>query len=86
VLPPPSRSLLVIQSVTFIDSTVLLQAHAAVTSADCPACGINSNQVHDHYQRRPLDLPWRGWTVRLTLTVRRFRCSNTTWKVIVEGG
>lgn len=26
--------------------------------------------------RRPLDLPWRGQSVRLILTVRRFRCIN----------
>lgn len=35
-----------------------------------------SDRVHDRYQRQPLDLPWRGWVVRLVITVRRFRCRN----------
>jgi transposase len=35
-----------------------------------------STRIHDRHVRRPLDLPWRGYTVRLTVTVRRFRCST----------
>jgi len=32
--------------------------------------------VHARYRRRPADLPWRGYPVRLVLRVRRFRCVN----------
>jgi len=42
----------------------------------CPSCQGASDKVHDRYLRRPFDLPWRGRTVRLSLTVRRFRCLN----------
>lgn len=36
-----------------------------------------STRVHGRYLRQPMDLPWRGHPVRLTLTVRRFRCDNS---------
>jgi transposase len=35
-----------------------------------------SDRVHSRYRRRPLDLPWRGQTVRLALSARRFACVN----------
>lgn len=44
--------------------------------ARCPSCRALCYKVHDRYVRRPFDLPWRGRTVRLILTVRRFRCDN----------
>jgi transposase len=43
----------------------------------CPSCEAVSDKVHDRYVRRPFDLPWRGRTVRFSLTVRRFRCPNS---------
>jgi transposase len=46
----------------------------------CPSCKAVSAKVHDRYVRRPFDLPWRGRTVRLSLTVRRFRCLNSACK------
>ncbi|GAC1401526.1 MAG: ISL3 family transposase [Chloroflexota bacterium] len=55
---------------------VVLYAHGVASAARCPACGALSSRVHDRYRRRPLDQPWRGWTVRLQLTVRRFTCGN----------
>jgi transposase len=55
---------------------VQLEAEVVTESASCPSCGTVSFKVHDRYVRRPVDLPWRGRTVRLVLTVRRFRCVN----------
>ena len=44
----------------------------------CPVCGQLSARRHSRYQRRPLDLPWRGVTVRLLIQTRRFFCDEPT--------
>ena len=43
-------------------------------SSPCPGCGTAARQIHSHYQRLLGDLPMAGWTVRLRLQARRFRC------------
>jgi transposase len=53
-----------------------LTATAASTTAQCPRCDCASTHVHSHYTRTPRDLPLIGYTVRLVLHVRRFRCLN----------
>src|SRR5215213_3161536 len=40
----------------------------------CPECGTAARRIHSHYQRLLSDLPMAGWTVRLRLLARRFRC------------
>lgn len=55
---------------------VRLSARLLAPHAVCPTCETPSSQIHDRYVRRPMDLPWRGHTVRFSLTVRRFRCLN----------
>lgn len=65
-----------IRGISFHDGVVVLDAAGGQAAAVCPGCATPSVQVHDRYQRRPLDLPWRGLTVRLVLTVRRFCCEN----------
>jgi len=72
---PAARSLgLIIRLVRLDGDTVVLHAEGAAPSGHCPSCHLPTPAVHDRYVRRPLDLPWRGHTVRLVLTVRRFRC------------
>jgi CRISPR-associated protein Csd2 len=56
-----SNSLLVIQAITFNGNTIPLEARSSATSAICPHCRTTSTQIHDPYQRQPLDLPWRGY-------------------------
>lgn len=58
------------------DGGVCMEAIGTADAAACPSCGALAWQVHDRYRRRPLDLPWRRWRVRLVLTVRRFCCPN----------
>jgi hypothetical protein len=55
---------------------VELEGEGRATEATCPTCGTTSTMVHARYRRRPADLPWRGYPVRLVLRVRRFRCVN----------
>ena len=59
---------------------VRLKAQITGDHAVCPSCHTSSSKVHDHYTRRPIDLPWRGHPVRFELTVRRFRCTNPDCK------
>lgn len=53
---------------------LLLQVMATRSAVPCPDCGTPSARRHSQYWRRPLDLPWRGSTVRLRVRVRRFFC------------
>jgi transposase len=75
---PVAPASLLISLVRLDGPAVILEAHGAAAVGHCPACGSASAHLHDQYVRRPLDLPWRGRVVRLLLTVRRFRCGDTT--------
>jgi transposase len=65
-----------VQLIMLDQDMVVLVAAGRATEASCPACGMRSGRVHDRYLRHPMDQPWRGWTVRLRLQVRRFVCLN----------
>lgn len=69
-------SSLAIHRIVLDGPAIVLEAEGTTTSACCPACGVVSQRIHDHYVRHPADLPWRGCPVRLILRVRRFRCTN----------
>ena len=53
---------------------VLVVARSGSIAAACPQCGLPSRQVHSRYRRRLVDLPAHAREVRISLTVRRFRC------------
>jgi transposase len=76
-MPAPSDDLpVIVQFISVEQDRVVLVATGRATTAACPACHTRSERIHDRYRRRPLDQPWRGWTVRLHLAVRRFVCAN----------
>jgi len=49
------------------DGSLVLVAESTRAAVPCPKCGELSRRQHSSYQRRPLDLPWRGHTVRLKI-------------------
>ncbi len=53
-----------------------LQGATTHAQAHCPTCGRASRAVHSSYTRTLHDLPIATSSVRLLLTVRRFRCTN----------
>lgn len=58
------------------DGEVLaLTLTALAPMAACPLCATPSIRIHSRYRRQAADPPWGALTVRLTLCVRRFRCS-----------
>jgi transposase len=57
-------------------ASVVLEAEGTAVRAACPDCAAPTETIHDRYQRKPLDLPWRGRPARLVITVRRFVCAN----------
>jgi transposase len=69
-------SILSIARIRLEGMTVLLDATGDGETAACPSCGADCRRIHDRYQRWPLDVPWRGFVVRLVVTVRRFCCDN----------
>lgn len=72
----PALSPLCLTGLRLEGATLFLDAEGEGDEAPCPSCGGACRRVHDRYRRSPLDLPWRGFAVRLAVTVRRFRCDN----------
>jgi transposase len=56
------------------DGGLVLVAEPTRLAVPCPKCGELSRRQHSRFERRPLDLPWRGHTVRLKLHSRRWFC------------
>lgn len=52
--------------------TLVLDAEGEEDEAACPSCSDGCRRVHDRYRCSPLDLPWRGFAVRLAVPMRRF--------------
>ena len=67
---------LMLRRILVDDTIIVIEAEGAAVGARCPDCGATTTRVHARYQRRPLDLPWRGTQVRVRVTVRRFLCAN----------
>src|SRR5215472_10222607 len=56
------------------DGSLVLVVEPTREAVPCPMCGQLSRRQHSNYDRRPLDLPWRGHTVRLRVHSRRWFC------------
>lgn len=56
------------------DGSLVLIAEPTRTAVACPGCGELSRRRHSRYERRPIDLPWRGRTVHLRVHTRRWFC------------
>ena len=56
------------------DGSLVLVAEPTRQAVPYPKCGELSIRRHSSYLRRPLDLPWRGHTVRLRVHSRRWFC------------
>jgi transposase len=72
----PGKGKLELDSCELISSKIVLAVHTTSLTAQCPACHTSSSYVHSSYLRRPADLSWAGFAVRLHWNVRRFKCSN----------
>jgi transposase len=81
--PPPSHSqsvlpnpdILILDRVEQEAAQFRLMVHAE-QEPTCPLCGEISRSAHSRYRRHLQDLPWQGVSVRLWVTVGRFRCRN----------
>lgn len=65
-----------LENVAIDAEIVSLYVASTCPSAACPVCENTSDRLHSHYLRTVTDLPWGGRCVRLSLRVRRFRCSD----------
>jgi transposase len=66
----------VVDEIRISGETIMIEAHSCSTQAQCPQCGMRSTRIHSRYLRCPQDLPCSEKSVRLQLTVKRFRCVN----------
>jgi transposase len=60
------------------DGSLVLVVEPTRLAVPCPQCGELSRRQHSHYDRHPLDLPWRGKTVRMRVHSRRWFCDTPT--------
>jgi transposase len=63
-----------VDSTALDDDTLTVSLTATAPHASCPTCGSEARRIQSRYRRRLADLPCFGRTVRLHVTVRRFRC------------
>src|SRR5437763_2067405 len=60
------------------DGSLVLVVEPTRVAVPCPRCGELSRRQHSRYDRQPLDLPWRGKTVRMRVHSRRWFCDSPT--------
>jgi transposase len=60
------------------DGSLVLVVEPTRVAVPCPRCGELSRRQHSRYDRHPLDLPWRGKTVRMRVHSRRWFCDAPT--------
>jgi transposase len=60
------------------DGSLVLVAEPTRMCVPCPQRGELSRRQHSRYERRPLDLPWRGQAVHLRVHSRRWFCDVPT--------
>ena len=60
------------------DGSLVLVAEPTRAAVPCPRCGELSRRRHSRYERRPVDLPWRGRVVHLRVHTRALvlRCAT----------
>jgi len=73
----PKSQGLKLQDVAINAEMVSLSVESTCPSACCPVCGQRTARLHSRYLRTLADLPWGGRPVRVSLRVRRFRCSRS---------
>src|SRR5215210_6603849 len=68
------------------DGSLVLVVEPTRVAVPCPQCGELSRRQHSRYERHPLDLPWRGKTVRMRVHTRRWFCDtpNCSRKIFAE--
>src|SRR5260370_18328984 len=60
------------------DGNLVLIVEPTRLAVPCPHCGELSRRQHSRDERHPLDLPWRGTTVRMRIRSRRWFCDVST--------
>src|SRR5947209_803880 len=60
------------------DGSLVLVVEPTRVAVPCPQGGGLSRRQHSRYERHPLDLPWRGQTVRMRVHSRRWFCDVPT--------
>src|SRR5215210_4623488 len=66
-----------LEEVSIDAEEVSISVESTYPSAACPVCAQKTARLHSRYLRILADLPWGGRSVRLSLRVRRFRCSRS---------
>ena len=69
-------------SVDVNNEAICVEARRATPGSVCPGCRTWSSRVHSSYLRFPADVPSARQRVLLCLKVRRFFCSDGTFRVM----
>ena len=72
----PAPKTFQVQSWKLDDKQLKVTLQSLSPEAHCPLCQQRSSRIQSRYQRTLADLPWCGWSVQLTVQVRRFFCDR----------
>lgn len=72
----PDPSLWRLSLISLHPDQIRLHLEPIRVAVGCPGCGVPSARVHSRYWRKPQDLPWSLWPVRLIVHSRKFFCDN----------
>jgi hypothetical protein len=67
---------LVVESLRREAGGIGVAARSPAGDGTCPFCGCRSRRVHSRYRRTPVDLPCSRRLMRISVIVRRFRCTK----------
>ena len=73
-----SERLCIVLVVVERDGNLVLIVEPTRLAVPCPHCRELSRRQHSRNERHPLDLPWRGKTVRMRIRSRRWFCDVST--------
>ena len=68
----------VVTGVVVATTSVCISLVTRSKQAACPLCQQPSARIHSQYHRTIRDQSWGRWSVMLSLTSRKFRCSTPT--------
>jgi transposase len=67
-----------VKNSSYNDREFFMELISKQERSQCPMCGTPSSRIHSHYSRFIRDLPIAGYTVHLSLLVRKFFCDSLT--------
>lgn len=71
---------LIVKNIEKIDNKVVISGEMPRKAHICPACGCETNTIHDYRKQKIKDIPAFGNMIEIVLNKRRYKCKNCNKK------